>query len=321
MHAYCSTPFKPMNRSHRQLSNSPGPAPIDLRRLQVFVSSATHLSFAACAQQLNLTPSAVSHAIRSLEEELACVLFQRHGPRVTLSRAGIRLLPVAEDLLNRAQGIRGEISSVEDESRQLKVGVPEFLCADLFPKVMPDFFECFPSFAFEIVLLTDLTAAAHALGDRNADLIISIRNDLQNDTVRRGLFNCELEFFVAPFHRLAGLSRIETSELSNHRLLIPHESVHEILSNTGLLKGMPSNRLWILPSVESVREFARVGLGVAVLVRREGSSPEFQRGLHALSGSWPRIEATCSAFWLGQNHLSWAAEAFLSFVEMIEDPS
>ncbi|MGB6222881.1 LysR family transcriptional regulator [Haloferula sp.] len=308
-----------MNQSHRQLSDSSGPAPIDLRRLQVFVSSATHLSFAACAQQLNLTPSAVSHAIRSLEEELSCVLFQRHGPRVTLSRAGIRLFPVAEDLLTRAQGIRGEISSVEDESRQLKVGVPEFLCADLFPKVMPDFFECFPSFAFEIVLLTDLAAAANALDDRNADLVISIRKDLQGDTVRRGLFNCEFEFFVAPFHRLAGFTRIESSELSNHRLLIPHESVHELLKSSGLLDGVPSNRLWILPSVESVREFARVGMGVAVLVRREGSSPQFPLGLQALSCSWPRIEATCSAFWPGQNQLSWAAEAFLSFVEMVDD--
>jgi DNA-binding transcriptional LysR family regulator len=218
-------------------------------------------------------------------------------------------------LLTRAKAIRGEISNAEDESRQLKVGVPEFICADLFPKIMPDFFECFPSFAFENVLLSGLEDTTAALNERRADLVISMRSEMPGDLVRRRLFDCEFEFYVAPFHHLAGLSRIEPSQLSGQRLLIPHESVHELLKTAGLLEKFQPSRLWVLPSLESVREFARVGLGVAVMGKRENSIS----GLRTISCSWPRIEATCSAFWLGHNQLSWAAEAFLSFVEMVND--
>lgn len=293
--------------------------PIDLRRLQVFVNSAKLLSFAACAQQLSLTPSAVSHAIRSLEEELACVLFQRHGPRVTLSRAGIRLLPIAEDLLVRVQGLRGEISSIDSESRQLRVGVPEFLCASLFPKVMPDFLECFPSFTFETKLLADFDSSIQILENNKADLVLSIRDELPGDLVRRSLFTSEFEFLVASFHRLAGSNRINSAELSAHRLLIPHESILEILKASGILENFQANRIWVLPSLESVREFAKAGMGVAVIGKQSSMPMRQSSSLQTLSCSWPRIEATCSAFWPGKSQLSWAAEAFLSFVEMTDD--
>jgi DNA-binding transcriptional LysR family regulator len=294
-------------------------APIDFRRLQVFVSAGRHLSFAACAQELSLTPSAVSHAIRSLEEELASVLFNRHGPRVTLSRAGIRLMPIAEDLLARIQAIRGEITAMEVQTRQLRVGTPEFLCASLFPRVMPDFFECFPAFPFETEILESPAEKTQALDEGRVDLVLSIKDDMEGDVVRRSLFNTHFDFFVAPFHRLAESSRVTTEDLASQRLLIPHQSIKGLLNKAGLLAGMKSNRLWVLPSLESVREFARVGMGVAVLSGCGNGNPTETPGLQALSCSWPRIEATCSAFWLGKNQLSWAAEAFLSFVEMVDD--
>jgi DNA-binding transcriptional LysR family regulator len=308
-----------MKSSNTPLDSPSASLPIDLRRLQVFVCSAKHLSFAACAKQLGLTPSAVSHAIRSLEEELACVLFQRHGPRVTLSRAGIRLLPIAEDLLVRVHSLRGEISSIDNESRQLRVGVPEFLCASLFPKIMPDFLECFPSFAFETKLLADLNSSIGVLENNEVDLVISIRAMLPGDLVRRKLFTTEFEFLVAPFHRLAGTNRINSKELSKHRLLVPHESILEVLKPSGILEDHQANRVWVLPSLESVREFAKAGMGIAVIGKQSRTSSVQSDSLQALSCSWPRIEATCSAFWLGQSQLSWAAEAFLSFVEMTDD--
>jgi DNA-binding transcriptional LysR family regulator len=296
------------------------PHPIDLRRLQVFVSSARSLSFAASAQQLGLTPSAVSHAIRSLEEELSCILFQRHGPRVTLTRAGIRLLPIARDLLSRMESLRAEVALIEDESRQLRVMVPEILCSTLLPRILPSFFECFPSIRFEVQVGESGDFAAGALAERHSDLFIGWNAELPGDTVRRELFVEEFAIHIAPFHPLARFPRVDARELARHTLLIPQPGLLDALASRGLADPVRHGRVWMLPGVESAREFARVGLGAAVLSKRSASAAVEAGWLKILPVSAPRIEIACSAFWHGQVQPSWAAEAFLSLVEVAGDP-
>jgi len=301
-------------------SATPGEThPIDLRRLQVFVSAARSLSVAASAQQLGLTPSAVSHAIRSLEEELSCILFQRHGPRVTLTRAGIRLLPIARDLLTRVEGLRAEVALIEDEARQLRVMTPEILCTTLLPRVLPAFFECFPSIRFEAHPGECAETAGRALAERRVDLVLGLAADLPGDVVRRQLFAEEFHFHIAPFHPLARFPRVDARELARHTLLVPHAALLDALVARGLADPSNKSRLWLLPSVESAREFARVGLGVAVLSARHAAATVNAGGLKSLSMSAPRVELPYSAFWPGQVQPSWAAEAFLGLVEMAGD--
>ena len=63
--------------------------------LQAFEAAARHLSFARAADELCLTPTAISHRIRNLEAELGVVLFRRGHRSVALTEDGAR---VARDL-------------------------------------------------------------------------------------------------------------------------------------------------------------------------------------------------------------------------------
>ncbi len=63
--------------------------------LQAFEAAARHLSFARAADELGLTPTAISHRIRNLEAELGVVLFRRRHRSVTLTEEGAR---IARDL-------------------------------------------------------------------------------------------------------------------------------------------------------------------------------------------------------------------------------
>lgn len=65
--------------------------PPSLRSLVAFEAAARHQSFAKAAGELNLTQSAVSHAIRALERRLDQPLFERGGRTATLTAAGRRL--------------------------------------------------------------------------------------------------------------------------------------------------------------------------------------------------------------------------------------
>lgn len=68
-----------------------------LAALRAFEAAARHLSFQKAAGELSVTPTAISHQIRLLEDFLGLPLFERHVRRVSLTRAGLHLFPVLKD--------------------------------------------------------------------------------------------------------------------------------------------------------------------------------------------------------------------------------
>ena len=69
---------------------------LSLSTLRVFEAAARARSFKVAADELSLTPSAVSHAIRKLEGDLGTVLFMRSGRSMTLTLEGSILLAHVE---------------------------------------------------------------------------------------------------------------------------------------------------------------------------------------------------------------------------------
>lgn len=83
-----------------------------LNALRCFEAAARLENFSRAAEALCLTHGAISRAVRTLEEELGCALFERRGQRVFLSEAGRRLLAgtgPALDLIERTgEALRAE---------------------------------------------------------------------------------------------------------------------------------------------------------------------------------------------------------------------
>ncbi len=88
-----------------------------LRQLRVFAAVAKHLSFVRAAEELHLTPPAVSMQIKELEREVALPLFNREGRSVSLTITGeyllvharrmLAVLKDAEDQVARFRGLTG----------------------------------------------------------------------------------------------------------------------------------------------------------------------------------------------------------------------
>ncbi|UDY25417.1 LysR family transcriptional regulator [Nocardioides sp. Kera G14] len=75
---------------------------MDLRLIDYFVATADHGSATAAAAALHLTQPSLSRQLRHLERQLGVTLFDRDERRLVLSRAGEQLLPLARELLTRA---------------------------------------------------------------------------------------------------------------------------------------------------------------------------------------------------------------------------
>src|ERR1700694_3733811 len=90
----------------------------DLADLSAFVAVADHLSFRAAASQLGVTPSALSHSMRQLEERLGVRLLNRTTRSVSVTDAGLRLL---ERLRPAISEIAGALEDLNQE-RQRPMG-------------------------------------------------------------------------------------------------------------------------------------------------------------------------------------------------------
>jgi DNA-binding transcriptional LysR family regulator len=95
-----------------------------LESLRCFVAIAHRSSFRRAADHVGITPTALSQRIRQLEEQLGERLFERTSRSVQLTTAGRRLLPHAEDLVDRARRVgplaRGETG--DDAPATLRLG-------------------------------------------------------------------------------------------------------------------------------------------------------------------------------------------------------
>lgn len=83
---------------------------LDSRKLLAFSTLARLGSFTLAARELFITQSAVSHAIKSLEVELECRLFDRLGRSVKLTPAGHQLLEHAHRILAEMKTARADLA-------------------------------------------------------------------------------------------------------------------------------------------------------------------------------------------------------------------
>lgn len=73
-----------------------------LNALRAFEAAARHMSFQRAAEELEVTPTAISHQIKNLETQLQLSLFVRCNPRpLQLTEAGLQLYPVLYDGFDR----------------------------------------------------------------------------------------------------------------------------------------------------------------------------------------------------------------------------
>jgi LysR family transcriptional regulator, glycine cleavage system transcriptional activator len=99
-----------------------------LQSLKAFDASARHLSFTRAAGELNVTPAAVSHQIKELEDQLGIQLFQRTSRTMRLTRAGqIFRAAVAESLDQLTKGLH-RIRQLDNAS-QLRVNASASIAA------------------------------------------------------------------------------------------------------------------------------------------------------------------------------------------------
>ena len=114
-----------------------------LQSLKAFDASARHLNFTRAAAELNVTPAAVSHQIKELEEAIGVPLFQRTSRHMQLTRQGQVLKPAIADALEGITRALQKLRQVENPT-QVRVTVSPSLAAKWLVPRLDRFLESVP---------------------------------------------------------------------------------------------------------------------------------------------------------------------------------
>ena len=120
-----------------------------LRNLRAFCIAARHRSFKAAADELALTPSAVSHQMRELEQLLGVQLFERRTRALALTTAGHMLLDEIAPLLDTLDRSLAQFSR-RNRRRIVRVLLPPFFASELFVPRLESFLARHPGIDIQV---------------------------------------------------------------------------------------------------------------------------------------------------------------------------
>ena len=234
---------------------------ISLRGLRTFCIVAQRRSFRLAAEDLFLTPSAISHQIKSLENELDIKLFDRSARELRLTEAGSTLLRESSPLIHQLDQVASRFQARYGQ-RQLRVSVQPFFATELLlPRL-----SSFVSENSEIAIIIDTEDQSAEKHPTRADVSIRLFRHAPKDLDVDELFWLRLVPACSP----ALAERLpESGQTSMEGLpLIVHSkrpnAWRDWTNSIGEADVDLSNAIW-LETMISVARAAEQGLGVAVV--------------------------------------------------------
>jgi DNA-binding transcriptional LysR family regulator len=241
---------------------------MDLGELQVFLMVAKEGSFSRAAERLFRTQPAISLAIRKLEDSLGQPLFVRGARPVRLTDAGTLLRDYAERLINLRDEVKKGLTELEGLKRgELSLGVNESSIHALLP-ALAKFRELHPGVQVRVHRMFSRDIPHEVLNyrlDLGAVSYVPREPQLQATEI----FKDELTLVVPPKHVLARKREVDIADLGGedfiaHIVESPfRRRVIELFARHRTALNMPIE----MPSIESIKRFVQMGMGVAIVPR------------------------------------------------------
>lgn len=284
---------------------------IDIQPLAILREIGRTGSLTQAADQLNLTQSAVSHAIRRFEERYGVKLWERDGHKLRLTLAGDYLLGLAMRVLPQ---LEHGAAVLEDYARgrrgAIRVGMECHPCQDWLMRVVDPFLAEWPDVELDVTTAFQFGGLAALLG-HEIDILVTPDPVERPGLEYRPVFHYELVLAVAESHPLAQKQWVEPEDLASEtlitypvarerldiytRFLVPAHALprrHRTVETTDLmLRLVASGRAvsatpdWLLRGARGVTG-VRIGEGIAKSIhlgRRKGEAAPYLGGFMHLA--------------------------------------
>jgi DNA-binding transcriptional LysR family regulator len=223
-------------------------------------------TFAGAGGELHKVPSTISYTVSKLEQDLGVMVFERQGPKVTLTSAGRELLREGRYLLRAAEDLEHRVRRVASGwETELAICMDSVFSPTALIEQVTEFYKVANLTRLRFAEET-LSGSWEALLDRRVDLLIGAVGAGPSG----GGYNAEIigttefVFAVSPQHPLAAIDKpLGKAELYQYKAIAVSDTVRKMPSRTvGLLFGQDS---LTLPNMRSKYEFQLAGVGFGFL--------------------------------------------------------
>ncbi|RQR58984.1 LysR family transcriptional regulator [Burkholderia sp. Bp9125] len=184
------------------------------RALRTFDAAARHLNFTRAADEVGLTPAAVSHQVKEIEEQLGVALFVRTSRSIRLTPAGAVLAEAAAEALAGLRRATARARRIAREQSELRVSVgARFATHWLLPR-LPRWRVAHP----ELELTFDITDRLRDFDADDVDVAIRFGAGRYRDACAERLFGTSVVAVCSPTLLAAGPALSAPHDLLRHTL-------------------------------------------------------------------------------------------------------
>ncbi|MBU6961600.1 LysR family transcriptional regulator [Pseudomonas sp. CVAP len=255
----------PLSQSSRRFLNDR----LDWNLLRTYLVIAQEGSMSRAAARLHITQSAVSQALKRLEEQLDCVLIVRSGRRFDLTETGEEVLRIAADVYGDISRLGPVIeSSHDDVVGKVRILTISGIQSPHYDEFLADFHESHPHVELEVEVMGSSNIIS-ALLQKTATVGVGLSRLPQPRLEQRVLFRERYGYFCGQRHRLFGQTNLRLEQLATeHFVSFTSDQLGGNLSPLTLFRDQQGFTGKIVASSTSFEEIHRLicaGFGIGCL--------------------------------------------------------
>lgn len=234
---------------------------LSLKAIKTFQIAAKHSSFAVAADELCITPSAVSHQIKTLETQLGLPLFSRSARALALTDAGARYLEQIDDLFMRLESVTEQLRARFGRS-SVRLHVPAYFASEILLPRLSEFSKVHEG----IDLRIDTSGGHGRTHAAEADISVAVGAGPWNGLVAHPLFAQTMVPACSP--ELLAEKPVHSHEDLNAHTLLVHEARREDWdrwANGVGMKSLNPSQIVRIDSMSSAMRAAEKSIGIALL--------------------------------------------------------
>lgn len=240
-----------------------------LEVLRYFLEVGQEGSIRKASERVNLTPSALSRHISTLEHVVGAVLFERRSKGMVLTEEGRILKKYAMRTVNSVDLVRSAVEEIRGlRSGVVKVAAIEIVASSLLFPAIQDFRLLHPGVEFQVEIITKLNDdTVHSLFREQADIGIMYKFNPLSEIDYHSEFETPFAVIASPDHPLASRGELSVKDLSGVPVatLGSANATRRVLEQALSSQGVELDFMLKVNSIEMGKEFAQTGMGVTIL--------------------------------------------------------
>lgn len=241
----------------------------DSRQLLAFSVLAQTGSFTQTARELQVSQSAISHAIRALENRVGCRLFERNSRQVLLTPAGEQFLHHVGKINHEMAAAHAALQLLRNWGQfQLRIAAPGSVCDLLLPPCLAEIRRQYPNAVVTLTAADRHEALAELLAGR-VDLSVVLGTEPDERFEYHPLFEDELSFVTPLDHPWASVHPTDPAAIGSQPLLTYRRQSYtwHLINDYFAADGIQPTVIIECDSYTAIRRMVALGMGVGILAR------------------------------------------------------